>query len=454
MYCKTHAKSEMVDVKNARCSADGCDSISPSFNWETEKRGKFCKLHADPKMVNVRSRHCVFNKCNRHPTHNFEGKIKALYCAEHALQGMLNITHRRCENVGCNKLPSYGHVHENKMRFCARHFEPGMKRLKKSESCTFENCESRASFGFKSDRLKQFCKKHASATMVNLNHLKSLCHEPHCTTRALFNYKGQSKAKFCKQHSSAGMMDVTRKLCAFNACNKRPEYNVLRESSVYCRKHAKPNMIRRPTLRCELKKCKEFAMYGDTKRARCDIHKLESDTNLAENQCSKCGLFEILNAEGICIEYCAKPRRRQLVKQNRIKRFLDSNKFEYISSDRRINNGECGLERPDFIFDCGSHFLILEVDEHQHQSYNCECEIRRMINIHSSLGVRYCVFIRYNPDAFKVQGVSQSVPENKRIEKLSKWIIHFLNCSPTDFPSALSVIYLFYDDFEEKLLSL
>lgn len=32
----------------------------------------------------------------------------------------------------------------------------------------------------------------------------------------------------------------------------------------------------------------------------------------------------------------------------------------------------CGKERPDFLFDAGSHMIVIEVDEHQPECYPCE----------------------------------------------------------------------------------
>ena len=48
--------------------------------------------------------------------------------------------------------------------------------------------------------------------------------------------------------------------------------------------------------------------------------------------------------------------------------------------DRKISNG-CSRYRPDIFLDCLTHTLIIEIDENQHESYDCECENRRMMAI-------------------------------------------------------------------------
>lgn len=82
--------------------------------------------------------------------------------------------------------------------------------------------------------------------------------------------------------------------------------------------------------------------------------------------------------------------------------YLDANEFEYISCDTIVEQGECFKYRPDFLIDCNTHFVVLEIDENQHKDRADECEtVRMMINIFQSLGMP-TKFIRYNPDKYRV----------------------------------------------------
>tara|TARA_B110000483_G_scaffold215491_1_gene266204 strand:+ start:501 stop:959 length:459 start_codon:yes stop_codon:yes gene_type:complete len=79
--------------------------------------------------------------------------------------------------------------------------------------------------------------------------------------------------------------------------------------------------------------------------------------------------------------------------------------------DKPIEGG-CSRRRPDLLCDLGSHVIILEVDEHQHNAYECICENKRLMLLSKDLGHRPLVMVRFNPDGY----------ENERKEKIpSPW---------------------------------
>jgi hypothetical protein len=120
------------------------------------------------------------------------------------------------------------------------------------------------------------------------------------------------------------------------------------------------------------------------------------------------------------------------------------NGIEYESHDRMVDGGECERYRPDFLFDCVTHYLVLEVDEHQHMSYPCVCEQTRMVNMVQSLGTR-TIFVRYNPDSFKDHlGKTSNPGFNTRTRLLHEKLRWYMN-PHVDFPAFASVLYLFYD---------
>lgn len=136
-----------------------------------------------------------------------------------------------------------------------------------------------------------------------------------------------------------------------------------------------------------------------------------------------------------------------LSKQIEIKKMLDNKKYKYTIYDKVIDT-KCGLERPDFLFDCGTHFVVLEIDENQHR--NKDCEKARMINISQSLGLK-TVFLRYNPDSFKVGKDRLDPSKPTRHRTITTWLNYLLKHEPTNF---LSVMYLFYDEYDEKKFDL
>jgi hypothetical protein len=112
-----------------------------------------------------------------------------------------------------------------------------------------------------------------------------------------------------------------------------------------------------------------------------------------------------------------------------------------------IDRGECIRERPDLLLDVGTHFVIVEIDEHQHHERACECEIARMVNIGQSLGGAPSVFIRYNPDTFRCMNSKKKIDPSftSRMRVLLDWIRTISREMPNDFTSA---VYLFYDDYK------
>ena len=110
-------------------------------------------------------------------------------------------------------------------------------------------------------------------------------------------------------------------------------------------------------------------------------------------------------------------------------------------------DGGCSQRRPDFIILCDWGYIVIEVDEFQHErsSYSCECEIARMKQIFFDMGTSKVLFIRFNPDKYKPSyGVEFTL--NNRLETLLK-IIKEEQDKPIE--GSLDVMYLFYDGYTQ-----
>jgi hypothetical protein len=287
--------------------------------------------------------------------------------------------------------------------------------------------------------------------MINVK--DSQCEEPDCFTRPNFDFSG-GKGRYCAKHKKSGMIDVRHIHCEESKCTTRVYYGVPGQKRSHCAQHRKPGMIRRPNGKCIVKKCKEPAIYGGSNYIpfRCETHKEEDDLNLVERECVSCGFTMVLDKTNHC-EHCNPENFKQvaLAKQNAIMEYLDTVKGlpPPFSTDRMIDGGSCGRERPDRVYDFGSFVVVMECDEHQHSERACECEQTRMINIGQSFGGVPVYFVRWNPDNYEpLCQTKHCEPIKKRNKLLGEFLFGIAN-KKVDLPNALvSVIYLYYDEWD------
>ena len=121
--------------------------------------------------------------------------------------------------------------------------------------------------------------------------------------------------------------------------------------------------------------------------------------------------------------------------------------------DDKIFNSKCVNRRPDRLYDMGTFYLIVEVDENQHKDYKCVntkyIEEVRMIQIADSLGME-TIFIRFNPDNFRVGNkLCRKYNMTKRLKVLRKWLLHFDDYVPDKNYGGIKSLKLFYDEYDE-----
>jgi hypothetical protein len=110
--------------------------------------------------------------------------------------------------------------------------------------------------------------------------------------------------------------------------------------------------------------------------------------------------------------------RRQKSKELYLHQWLKS-KFPHIDfvHDKRIE-GDCSSgRRPDWRIDLLTHMLIIENDESEHVSY--ECENKRTMQLFQDGGDRPLVMIRFNPDAYRDETKHPSCFEYDEKNKLT-----------------------------------
>ena len=114
-----------------------------------------------------------------------------------------------------------------------------------------------------------------------------------------------------------------------------------------------------------------------------------------------------------------------MVKERALKAFLDSQTdlpvFVYNQATK-----VCSGFRPDFKCEFIGWTLFIECDEHQHKRYTKEEEMHRMKVIVDDQGW-LCVFIRFNPDLYKMNKIVQKIQIENRYQELKKSILRHID---------------------------
>ena len=110
---------------------------------------------------------------------------------------------------------------------------------------------------------------------------------------------------------------------------------------------------------------------------------------------------------------------------------------------------------PDFIFDCSSHYLVIELDIYQvlQSNHDKEIEIIRMKYITRCTEGLPIWFIRYNPDNYRKSTGHKRVPgdsQSKRHINLLEWVKYCYKTSPIEFNDYIRAVFLYYDGWDGK----
>jgi len=212
----------------------------------------------------------------------------------------------------------------------------------------------------------QYCKRHKLPDMIDVHNAR--CAFPGCTKIfPPFGYPNSSRnERYCKQHKLPDMRDVKNKKCNVESCQGRATYGYPGKGVCRCAPHKLPFMIVRPNRRCQTYPCREKAFFGHPgEPIACETHKLDIHMNLVERPCRSCHLTNYLDAQDLCM-FCNPHQiaKATMMKQHSLMSFLDQHGWHGSQTDKIVDGGACGKERPDRLFDFGTHIDILECDEH------------------------------------------------------------------------------------------
>lgn len=311
---------------------------------------------------------CTQNKVEKPTTAKFNIKgEKPKYCKKHSTDSMINTGDPPCH---CEKSkPSYN-IPGEKAMYCKNCKSDNMINVK-SKMC-IECKTKKPSFNYL-NLSPDYCGNCKKDGMVNVNNKK--CAADGCLSAPNFNLSGKKGGAYCSLHAPDGYVDVNHPKCLEPTCSLSPSYNISgNKIPIYCSQHAKSNMI-------------------DVKHPLCKLCNLfYVGSNNMENFCYSCYIYTYPDKS---------IARNHLVKEKFIVEYL---KNLYPQYDWKYNKfvNSCAKYRPDLLADFGTHIIIVEIDEHQHENYMIECENKRIMDILYEFA-RPLIVLRINPDSYKIE---------------------------------------------------
>ena len=455
LYCSAHKKPGMVNIKSHKCHEDNCIK-QPHYNLPGETKGKYCVTHKQEGMIDVIGKKCQDPDCTTHPGYNVPGETKGIYCAVHKQEGMIDVIGKKCQDPGCIKRPCYNLPGEKRGIYCVTHKKLGMIDVK-NKRCQEPDCPKQASYNLPGEKRGTYCATHKKPGMFHIG--SKLCQENNCTTIPSYNLPGETKGLYCVAHKKPDMIDVINKKCQEPDCPTRAGYGKLFGPKVHCVKHKSQHEYKDNHPKCSASGCSERPLYtdkGNNYPLRCETHRLQQDKNVIERPCSSCKLFNFINEVTMMCNDCTEffvGKNNRGEKERRVREVIEAQVhrplgLKFLVVDRLVPDG-CSKRRPDTATDYSHSIAVVETDENMHRIYSHDCEIARMGTIHQDFGGIPVIFIRYNPDSYKVNGVTIRKKQNR--EQVLVRLMHDLrNIKVVKYP--LLVCYLFYDEFDERII--
>lgn len=325
-----------------------------SFNF-ADKQPIYCKKHKKEGMINIKDPLCFCKKGK--PTFNIPGK-KAEYCKGCKKPNMVNVGSKKC--IDCKKSKPSFNVIGKAPDYCGK------------------------------------CAKNYE-NMVNVNNKKCM-HTfddgKRCQNNPLFNLPGKKGGVYCSSHAPDGYVDMYHSKCIYKEndiqCNNSPSYNYKdKKELLYCASHALDGMI-----------------------------------NIKHPVCKLCKLYHVneLKYDGMCVSCYSFTNPDEpkvinfLVKEKFIVNYLKESWPEYTWKYNKFLN-TCAKYRPDLLLDMGTHVVIIEIDEHQHNAQNYkDCDLKRSLDILAELA-RPLIMLRINPDKYMSKDGTKHKPIFKNVKK-------------------------------------
>jgi hypothetical protein len=364
-------------------------------------------------MVNVNNSMCTVEGCHIARSWGYPGG-KPLFCSgcakQSGIEGLADVKSKMCITCG-NKHAHKADVPNGPRKYCAD-CAPDDAVSGDSRMCA---CGIRASFAWAISDRPQWCGDCKDPKMINV--VKKTCANQECRLGPSYGIPGSKKAEYCESHASDDMINVIDKRCDHPLCGVLPKIASFAKPNTRtptrCKEHKTPEMICVRGKFCDHPDCDppRQARYGyptDMKPLRCSNHTESDMEDVVNKRCAAgCGTFANCSRyNGHCLRcFLHLFPDQTITKQYRIK---ERHVVDYLATlpidfsmicDKRIEGG-CSARRPDVFWDCGTHVVIVEIDEEGHKTYDCSCEDKRIMQLFVDAGNLPMIVLRFNPDSY------------------------------------------------------
>jgi len=463
--CSTHGKKHggCENMKAKRCEAHQCKRV-PSFGKPggLPKTATCCANHGIPKgYVDLVHPRCEYANCVIIATFGPRGG-KAARCDDHREPHDIDLRNKKCEEPNCDDRAYYGQ-RGGKVARCGQH-KKADDIDRHNKLCAHSDCDDRAYYGPHGGKVAR-CEQHREKDDVNLVH--KLCEQPNCDDRAYYGPRGGKVAR-CEQHKKADDVGLVYPICEGPNCDKHASFGKPGGKRARCEQHSEPDDINLVNKICEGPNCPTVASLGlpDGRRQFCIDHATHGvHIDVSHPRCASCPPSERkfihpLSKVSKCIDCDPALVHHTRTKEKAVKKagedvfgkaFQRECHIPFTEFGIGVDRTECGMQpqtyaRLDFVIEKDGVVVVIEVDEHQHQTY-CG-EIARVNEVAAYLLLtknnKYVHFIRFNPDAFKINQQRGKVPMKTRHARLMEKIKAVLE-SPAPQEKLWNLQHMYYD---------
>ena len=408
-----------------------------SFGEPRTTRPTHCSKCKLPGWIDVVNKKCHCGKAI--PIFGARAGDKPTRCASCKLPGWIDVRNAKCH---CGiAIPNFGEKAGDRPTRCASCKLLGwVDVINKRCHCG----ESQPSFGARAGDTPTRCKSCQLPGWMNVRSKKCQCGK----SQPNFGEKLGDKPTRCSKCKLPGWINVMSKKCQ---CGIRASFGEkLGDEPTRCASCKLPGWIDVVSKKCQCGKSQpKFGEKLGDKPTRCAACQLPGWLNVTDKRCLTEGCDTFVNNNVFCAGCDPEPGRRRKVKERRVFEALCAAGLVPTKYDKAMNDTSCGRSRPDFFYDRPDRAILVECDEFQHSpsmtNYTPECELRRMLDLHAASGGLPTIFVRFNPDHFELDGVTQKIQRKRRHESLCAEIRRAMKM-PAPPPGTLSVTYLYFDE--------